>query len=123
MYGCFLCPKQYHFRACRSTGLEVIPKTVAPRMRSAPGCDLQLHHKMFLLNECLHADNSKTMNLNGLNSEAAFFFDLVYIGLTTCGSPGYPEAVLSTSSQMLRWMSLGNNILHRHFHPYAWFTK
>lgn len=123
MYGCFLCPKKYHFKNFRSTGLEVVPKTVASRMISPPGCDLQLHHKMFVLNECLHADNSKTMSPNGQNSETAFFLNLVYIGLTTCGSPGYPEAVLSTSSQMLRWMSLGNNTLHRHFHPHAGFTK
>lgn len=101
----------------------MVPKTVASRMRSAPGCDLQLHHKIFLLNECLHADNSKTMSLNGQNPEIAFFLNLIYIGLTSCGSPGNPEAALSTSSQMSGWMSLGNNTLHRHFHLYAGFTK
>lgn len=74
----------------------MVPKIMATRMRCAPGCDLHLHHKMLLLNECLRADNSKTMSLSGQNSEIAFFFHLIYIGLSTCGSPGYPEAALST---------------------------
>lgn len=92
MHGCFLCPKWYlemHFKDCRSTGLEMIPKLLALRMSSCTAKTL------VVICNCMTKCSSWMniyMQTTARRAQVAriqrlfSFFNSVYIGLTTCGS-------------------------------------